>query len=122
MWAVGINVTSSIIFGIPQPVGYGYSLKTISFLYFTPLVALTIGELFGHFANDKVAASYIRRHNGLFRPECRLYVFFLAAILMIAGLNIVGSALEHTLSVAAIIVGWGSYVVGVMIASVAITA
>ncbi|GAA5989356.1 hypothetical protein JCM5350_005686 [Sporobolomyces pararoseus] len=104
------------------PIGYGYSLKTISFLYFTPLVALTLGELFGHFANDKVAASYIRRHNGLFKPEVRLYVYFGAACLMIAGLNIVGSALEHTLHVSAVIIGWGSYVVGVMIASVAITA
>ncbi|GAA5843792.1 hypothetical protein JCM3766R1_000544 [Sporobolomyces carnicolor] len=102
--------------------GYGYDLNTISFLYFTPLVALTIGEIFGHFANDRVAASYISRHNGLFKPECRLYVFFGAAVLMIAGLNIVGSALEHTLNVAAVIIGWGSYVVGVMIASVAITA
>ncbi|GAA6018455.1 hypothetical protein JCM11491_007004 [Sporobolomyces phaffii] len=117
-----INVTSSIIFSLPAPIGYGFNLKTISFLYFTPLVALTIGEIFGHYANDRVASSYVRRHSGLFRPECRLYVFFGAAVLMIAGLNIVGSALEHTLSVAAVVVGWGSYVVGVMIASVAITA
>lgn len=122
MWAVGINVTSSIIFSLPKPIGYGFSLRTISFLYFTPLIALTIGEIFGHFANDKVATSYIRRHNGLFKPEIRLYVYFGAAVLMIAGLNIVGSALEHTLHVSAVIIGWGSYVVGVMIASVAITA
>ncbi|GAA6063018.1 hypothetical protein JCM10212_001797 [Sporobolomyces blumeae] len=122
-WAVGINITSSIIFGLPAAAGgYAFELRTISVLYVTPLVALTIGEIFGHWANDKVASSYIRRHNGVFAPECRLYVFFGAAVLMIAGLNIVGSALEHTLSVAAIIIGWGCYVVGVMIASVAVTA
>jgi len=46
MWAVGINVTSSIIFGLPKAIGgYGFSLTTISYLYFTPLVALFIGEV-----------------------------------------------------------------------------
>ncbi|TNY20465.1 major facilitator superfamily domain-containing protein [Rhodotorula diobovata] len=122
MWAVGINVTSSIIFGLPEAAGgYAFSLKTISFLYFTPLVALVIGEVFGHWANDFIAARYVRRHAGLFRPECRLPIYYLAAALMIPGLIVVGQALEHHLTVGAIVVGWGMYVVGVMIASVAIT-
>ncbi|GAA5904757.1 uncharacterized protein JCM6883_003894 [Sporobolomyces salmoneus] len=68
------------------------------------------------------AARYVRTHQGLFRPECRLYVFFGAAVLMIIGLNIVGQALENIWNVGAVIIGWGLYVVGVMIASVAITA
>ncbi|GAA5965638.1 hypothetical protein JCM21900_003044 [Sporobolomyces salmonicolor] len=123
MWAVGINVTSSIIFAVPKEAGgYGYDLRTISFLYFTPLVALILGEIFGHFVNDAVANWYIRRHNGLFKPECRLYIYFVAAFLMIPGLNIVGQGLQHQLNVASIIIGWGCYVVGVMIASVAVTA
>lgn len=41
---------------------------------------------------------------------------------MIPGLIIVGQALQRQLSVAAVIMGWGMYVVGVMISSVAITA
>lgn len=149
MWAVGINVTSSIIFGLPKAVGgYGFSLTTISYLYFTPLVALFIGEVrlaflstkedrapleraltwdlplqvFGHYANDWVAARYVRRHNGLFRPEARLPPYFVAVAVMIPGLILVGQALEHHLNVGLIVVGWGLYVVGVMIASVAITA
>ncbi|GAA5855545.1 hypothetical protein JCM9279_005115 [Rhodotorula babjevae] len=123
MWAVGINVTSSIIFGLPKAIGgYGFSLTTISYLYFTPLVALFIGEVFGHFANDWIAARYVRRHNGLFRPEARLPIYFIAVAVMIPGLIIVGQALEHHLNVGLIVVGWGLYVVGVMVASVAITA
>ncbi|CEQ40567.1 SPOSA6832_02194 [Sporobolomyces salmonicolor] len=110
MWAVGINVTSSIIFAVPKEAGgYGYDLRTISFLYFTPLVALILGEIFGHFVNDAVANWYIRRHNGLFKPECRLYIYFVAAFLMIPGLNIVGQGLQHQLNVASIIIGWGCY-------------
>ncbi|GAA6036099.1 hypothetical protein JCM8097_006614 [Rhodosporidiobolus ruineniae] len=123
MWAVGINITSSILFALPKEAGgYGFNLKTISFLYFTPLVGLIIGELIGHFLNDAAANRYIRKHNGLFKPESRLPVFFLASFLMIPGLVIVGQALQRQLSVAAVIMGWGMYVVGVMISSVAITA
>ncbi|GAA5976187.1 hypothetical protein JCM11641_001075 [Rhodosporidiobolus odoratus] len=123
MWAVGINITSSILFATPKEAGgYGFNLKTISFLYFTPLVALIIGEIIGHFLNDYVANRYIKKHAGLFKPECRLPVFFGAAVLMIPGLCIVGVALQRQLSVAAVIVGWGMYVVGVMISSVAVTA
>ncbi|GAA5908930.1 hypothetical protein JCM6882_004947 [Rhodosporidiobolus microsporus] len=123
MWAVGINVTSSILFALPKEAGgYAFSLRTISFIYFTPLVALVIGELIGHFLNDFTANRYVAKHKGLFKPECRLPVYFLAAFLMIPGLIIVGQALQRQLSVAAVIMGWGMYVVGVMIASVAVTA
>ncbi|GAA5829768.1 hypothetical protein JCM11251_007873 [Rhodosporidiobolus azoricus] len=123
MWAVGINVTSSIIFALPAEAGgYAFSLRTISFIYFTPLVALVIGEVIGHFLNDIIANRYIRKHKGLFKPECRLPIYFIAAFLMIPGLIIVGQALQRQLNVGAIIMGWGMYVVGVMIASVAVTA
>ncbi|KAL8287337.1 hypothetical protein RQP46_003789 [Phenoliferia psychrophenolica] len=101
--------------------GYGFSLRTISFLYFTPLVGLAIGEVIGHYANDWVATRYIRRHKGIFRPECRLYTYFGAAPLMIGGLVLVGQALQRQLNVGAVVVGWGAYVIGVMISSVAVT-
>jgi hypothetical protein len=111
MWAVGINITSSILFSIPEAAGgYGFGLRTISFIYFTPLVALIIGEIIGHFLNDFVATRYVRRHAGIFKPECRLPVFFLAAFLMIPGLIIVGQALQRHLNVGAVIIGWGMYV------------
>lgn len=37
----------------------------------------------GHFLNDYVANRYTRTHNNIFKPECRLYTYFLAAFLMI---------------------------------------
>ncbi|GAA6020660.1 hypothetical protein JCM10207_007814 [Rhodosporidiobolus poonsookiae] len=123
MWAVGINITSSILLATPKAAGgYGLTLKTVSFVYFTPLVGLVIGEFIGHFLNDHLAERYVRRHKGIFKPEIRLPIYFLAAFLMIPGLIIVGQALEKGLSVAAIIMGWGMYVVGVMVSSVAVTA
>jgi hypothetical protein len=121
--AIGINITSSILLETPREAGgYGFSAKGVGFVYFTPVVAVILGEIFGHFFNDFLANRYINRHDGLFRPEARLPANYLAAVLMIPGLIIVGQALHHLLSWGAIVMGWGMYVFGVMVASVATTA
>ena len=53
MWSVGINITSSILFATPKVVGgYGFNAKALGFLYLTPIVGVSLGELFGHFFND----------------------------------------------------------------------
>lgn len=123
MWAVGINITSSIPLETPQVAGgYGFGPKAVGFVYLTPVVAVTLGELFGHFFNDLMANRYIHKHDGIFRPEARLPTNYIAAFFMIPGLIIVGQALEKHLHYAAIVMGWGMYVFGVTIASVAITA
>ncbi|KAF2205365.1 MFS general substrate transporter [Delitschia confertaspora ATCC 74209] len=123
MWAIGINITSTIIIAQPPSQGgYGFSSKSLGYLYFTPLVAVIFGELFGHFFNDMVANRYIRKHLGIFKPEARLITNLIAAVLMIPGLIIVGQTLEKHLSYAGIVMGWGIYVFGVMLATVAITA
>ena len=107
MWAVGINITSSILFATPTEVGgYGFSELTVGLLYFTPIIAVTMGEIFGHFFNDWLANRYIKKHNGIFRPEARLTVNYLGAFFMLPGLILVGQALHHHLNVGAIIMGW----------------
>lgn len=106
MWAVGINITSSIIFETPAAEGgYGYGALAVGFLYFTPVVSVLLGEFFGHFFNDWVANRYIKKHGGIFRPEARLWTNYVGAFFMIPGLIIVGQALEKHLSVGAIIMG-----------------
>jgi hypothetical protein len=123
MWAVGINITSTILLETPiEAGGYGFGPKAVGLLYFTPLVAVSLGEAFGHFFNDWVANRYVRKHEGIFKPEARLVTNYIAAAFMIPGLIIVGQTLEKHLSYAGIIMGWGMYVFGVMLATVAITA
>src|SRR5262245_17221214 len=123
MWAVGINITSTILLQTPvEAGGYGFRPKAVGYLYFTPLVAVSLGEGFGHFFNDFIANRYVRKHNGIFKPEARLVTCYIAAGFMIPGLIIVGQTLEKHLSYAGIIMGWGMYVFGVMLATVAITA
>lgn len=123
MWAVGINQTSAILFATPQAAGgYGFSTSTVGYVFFAPIVAVLIGELFGHFVNDWLARRYIRQHEGVFVPEARLTPVYLAGAFMVPGLVLIGQTLHRHLHWAGIVIGWGMYVYGCMVASVAITA
>jgi hypothetical protein len=122
MWAVGINQTSSILFATPVVAGgYGFSQNAVGFLFFAPIVGVVLGEMFGHYFNDFVAARYIAKHSGRFVPEARLWPIYVSAIFLIPGLIIIGQALGHHLHWSAIVMGWGMYVFGSMVSSVAIT-
>ena len=120
MWFIGINVSSSILLLTPKSYGgYGLSPVSTGYVYFTPIVSVLIGEAFGHWFNDYVVKLYGRRHHGLFVPEVRLWTTCVGILFMVPGLVLVGQALYHHLSVAAIVFGWGMDVVGVMLTSVA---
>ncbi|GAM89106.1 hypothetical protein ANO11243_071410 [Dothideomycetidae sp. 11243] len=119
-WAIGINITTAILFATPEKYGgYGYSYNGVGFLYFIPIVAIFIGEVFGHFFNDFMARRYIHKHGGVFEAEARLTTLYIAAVAMIAGLVLIGQTLEKELSVAGVIFGWGLSAFGVMVNSVA---
>lgn len=116
-------MTTSILIGSPvEAGGYGFSLRSTSFLYFTPICALILGEAFGHWFNDFVALRYVKRNKGIFVPEVRLWPNYLAVAFMIPGLVLAGQALEFKWNYGVIIVGWGLYVFGVMVCSVCTTA
>ncbi|KAK0613214.1 major facilitator superfamily domain-containing protein [Immersiella caudata] len=115
-WAVGINTTLSI-FVTPL---YGFGPKQIGFFYFTPIVAVILGEVIGHWLHDAVANYYIRTHKGHFEPEVRLRVIYLALPLVIVGLVLFGQAMEDAWHFMATAVVWGLYVFGMMITTVAL--
>ena len=123
MWSIGINISTTILFASPITVGgYGYTNKSVGFLYFTPIVGIFLGEIFGHFFNDWLAHRYVRKHKGVFEPEVRLWMIYISIFFGIPGLVLVGEALEYHLNVAAVIFGWGMFSFGVMTMSVAVTA
>lgn len=113
---MGINTTLAI-FVTPL---YGFGPRQIGFFYFTPVVAVTLGEAIGHWLHDANAKRYIRSHKGHFEPEVRLYVIYLALPLVIVGLVLFGQAMEDAWHYMATAVVWGLYVFGMMITTVAL--
>ena len=123
MWGVGINQTSSILFATPaSDGGYGFGQNAVGYLFFAPIIAVILGEAFGHYFNDFLLRLYVRNHDGVFVPEARLTPIYLSAFFMVPGLIIIGQALAHHLHWAAIVMGWGMFVFGYMVGSVAIQA
>ena len=123
MWAVGINQTSAILFETPREEGgYGFGPLSVGYLCFTPIIGVLCGEFIGLWFNDWLANDYIRKHQGIFRPEARLTAIYPSQIFMVAGLVLIGQSLKHVLKWVALAFGWGMYVAGYMIVSVALTA
>ncbi|VUC26984.1 unnamed protein product [Clonostachys rosea] len=122
-WAIGINISTNLLLATPQEAGgYGLSTTTIGYVYFVNIGGVFIGEIFGHFFNDYMARRYIKRHNGIFESEVRLWTVYVSVALMIPALILIGQSLEKTLPLVAVIFGLGIFTTGVMINSVAVTA
>ncbi|RVX69044.1 hypothetical protein B0A52_06757 [Exophiala mesophila] len=123
MWMIGLYLSSVIILGTPAAAGgYGLAPVSVGYVFFSPLVGVLLGELFGHFFNDFMVRAYGKRHKGYFVPEVRLWSTYVGLAFMVPGLIIVGETLQHKLSVAGIVFGWGMNVFGVMVTSVATVA
>ncbi|KAJ5767412.1 MFS transporter [Penicillium nucicola] len=117
-WVVGINTTLSIFL---TPL-YNFGPKQIGFFYFTPIVAALLGEICGHYIHDFLASQYIKKHHGHFEPEVRLRAAILATPFMITGIVLLGFALQYGYHYMITSLGWGLYVFGIMVTTVAVNA
>ncbi|KAK4556556.1 hypothetical protein LTR86_006127 [Recurvomyces mirabilis] len=119
-WVVGINTTLSIFVTVPP---YNFGPRSIGFFYFTPVVAALLGEAIGHWLHDAIANALTHRSKEKkLEPEYRLMAIWISTPFMIAGLIVLGFALERGWHYMIAAVGWGLYVFGIMISTVAITA
>lgn len=116
-WVVGINTTLSIFL---TPL-YDFGPLQIGYFYFTPVVAVLLGEVTGHWLHDFLARRYIRTHKGHFEPEVRLRAIFFSLPFMIVGLVLIGQSLQNAWHFMALSVSWGLYVYGIMVTTVAIS-
>lgn len=92
------------------------------FFYSTPIVAALIGEIVGHWLHDLVARQYMKRHDNHLKPEARLSVIWFSTSFMLAGLVLLGFALERSYHYMISSLGWGLYVFGIMITTVGVNA
>lgn len=49
MWSVGINGTLLLFLVPAAPKGYGFDSTSLGLIYFAPMTAVVVGELWGHF-------------------------------------------------------------------------
>ncbi|KAI0477390.1 MFS general substrate transporter [Xylariaceae sp. FL0804] len=116
-WVVGINTTLSIFLSSL----YHFGPTQIGYFYFTPVVAVILGETAGHWLHDLLARQYIHSHNGRFEPEARLRAIIISTPFMVVGLVILGQSLENGWHYMVTSVAWGLYVFGIMITTTAVS-
>ncbi|KII84675.1 hypothetical protein PLICRDRAFT_357180 [Plicaturopsis crispa FD-325 SS-3] len=118
-FAIGVNTTNAVLLGTPPPVGFGFSTDVVSGLYATPVVAVMLGALLQSFLNEWIMNLSIRRNNGVFEAENRLWACYIAVPLYVCGFLLLGAALEKRLGTVAIILGWGIAQIAITINAVA---
>ena len=134
-WSVGINNTLAVYltekykFG-PTNIGK-YHARSFTpvrtdvrsgFFYFTPIVAVFLGEVIGHWLHNFIADVYVRYHRGRFEPEARLIVLWLAIPCNVAGLILFGFCYQQNYHYMIAALAWGLFIFGVMITTVGLNA
>lgn len=117
-FGIGINVTMAVFLGEE----FGFSQYAISGVYATPIIAVVSGELVGRYTNDWIMNVSIRRNNGVFEAESRLWACYIAMPLYICGFVLLGATFQKHLGTAALIFGWGIAQFSIMIGTVAVYA
>ncbi|KIJ06422.1 hypothetical protein PAXINDRAFT_20390 [Paxillus involutus ATCC 200175] len=120
-FSIGLNVTNVVFLGTPPPVGFGFSEFIVAGSYATPMVAVVIGEVIGRYANDWIMNASIRRNRGIFEPESRLWICYIAMPLYLCGFLVLGEGIRQ-LHMTALIIGWGIAEMAVMITTVGVYA
>lgn len=119
-WAVGINTTLAILLSI-TPGPYEFGPRQTGFFYFTPVVAVSLAEIVGHYLFDIIAKQYIRSHKGHFEPEVRLRATYFAMPFVILGLVLIGQGFGNSWHYMGLSIVWGMYVFGMMITTVSLS-
>ncbi|KAF8877199.1 major facilitator superfamily domain-containing protein [Infundibulicybe gibba] len=85
-------------------------------------VAVVLGELVGRYLNDWVMNMSIRRNQGVFEAEARLWTCYVGVLLFVIGFVILGAALQNHLNIGVVIIGWGIAQISVVVNTVAVYA
>ncbi len=92
------------------------------FLCFTPIVGTVLGLVAGHWIHDFAARQYTRKHNDRLDPEAYLLVVWVAEPFLLAGLILIGFALDRGYHYMITALAWGLFSFGIMICTVGINA
>jgi MFS family permease len=118
-WVIGVNVTISLLVS-PPPWAWGFERQALSWL--APLIGAIIGEFWGHWFNDFLQRSYIRRHNGLYVLENRLWGTYVSTFVGVIGLILYGQAFQHVLHWMVVLVAWAMIAFSMIAGTTAVSA
>lgn len=79
------------------------------------MVAVCAGVIAGHFLNQMLQDWSLKKRNGALHPEDRLFMNWIALPFMIAGMVLLGYALEKGFHYMLVSLGWGLYVFSIML-------
>jgi len=104
MWAfVTINTVPQLMKSPP----YYFSNQNTAFLYFAPMVGISLAEIWAHWFNDFLCNRYIQKYGGRFKPEHRLWAVYPSWLLGILGLVLLGQSFQQRMQWGAIAIAWG---------------
>ena len=119
MWVTGVTTT---ITEILTPPPYSFNQQAIALSFLGPLIGSVIGQIWGHWFLDWLQAQYVRKHNGIYVLENRLWGAWPASIIAFACLILYGQALQHSLHWSAPIIAWSGLTLAMIVGNAAISA
>ncbi|KAF9880650.1 hypothetical protein CkaCkLH20_01692 [Colletotrichum karsti] len=83
---------NSIVFAAPP---YSFSTAGVGLMLIGPFIGNLIGSVYGGLLGDWIVVRLARKNRGIFEPEMRLYILFLPALVMGAGVIIFGATADR---------------------------
>ncbi|KAF2090075.1 MFS general substrate transporter [Saccharata proteae CBS 121410] len=108
-WTVAINILNSFILQAPP---YSFSPAINGLINIPGLLGNLVGAWCGGWLVDRFADWRSKKHGGIFRPESRLPLLIIPAVIVPAGCILFGYGVERSLSWVSLFFGYGMISVG----------
>ncbi|CAK7199693.1 hypothetical protein SEUCBS139899_002376 [Sporothrix eucalyptigena] len=105
VWAVVTGSTASEILGAPP---YNFRASMVGLSSIASLIGAIIGSVFGGQITDAFTLRLVRRNNGVFEPEMRLWLFAVPMIIIPASILLYGVGAAHGVHWIGILIGTGA--------------
>ncbi|KAK5111863.1 hypothetical protein LTR62_004595 [Meristemomyces frigidus] len=115
-WVVAINILNSFLLQAPP---YSWKPSINGLINIPGLIGNIIGAIIGGWLVDKYSDRHSKKHNGVFQPESRLHLLWIAGIIVPAGCLVFGYGAQDSLNWTSLFFGYGMVAVGLTAVPVA---